>query len=191
MIRIRDGLPEDGAALAAIDDSFANDRVLLLEVTGDAPQHTITLRWERTKSPDSRRWIDSDPRDVAEEVASAERCWVAELHGRLAGFLTLNRADWHPTTGFIQTIAVDRSCRSQGVASELLRVMKRYAHDQSLRGVFWEAQTDNFEAIHFALRRGFVFTGFNDANYRNDDRARQRELDFRGIALFLYWITDD
>jgi hypothetical protein len=56
-----------------------------------------------------------------------------------------------------------------------------------MRGIFWEAQNDNYDAINFALRRGFAFVGFNDSSYINENRSRQRDPDFRGIAVFLYW----
>jgi ribosomal protein S18 acetylase RimI-like enzyme len=121
------------------------------------------------------------------ETQQAERFWVAQLDGRTAGYSILKRMDWHPTTGFIQDIFVDRPCRRQGVASALVEAMKHHALERGLRGIFWEAQNDNFDAIEFALRRGFAFAGFNDSSYRNADREQQRAADFLGIALFLYW----
>jgi ribosomal protein S18 acetylase RimI-like enzyme len=187
VISLRDGGPHDVDAMLGIDRSIANDRVLTVDVSGSAPEHRVALRWERTRPEGSTRTHDCDRAELLRETEQAERFWVAHLDGRAAGFLILKRMDWHPTTGFIHDISVDRSCRRQGVASALVEAMKQHAIERGLRGIFWEAQNDNFDAIEFALRRGFAFAGFNDSSYRNGDRDRQRDPGFLGIALFLYW----
>ena len=183
----RRGAEADIPACAAIDDSIATDRVLLLDIAGEAPEHRVTLSWQQTKPAGSSRRLINARDELAAAVAASERFWVAELDGRPAGFLLLNRQSWHPTTGDIYDIAVDRPYRGRGVGSALVDVMKDYARRAGLRGVFWEAQTDNFDAISFALRRGFRFAGFNDSSYQSDNIALQRDASFRGIAIYLYW----
>jgi hypothetical protein len=73
------------------------------------------------------------------------------------------------------------------VGTALIETMKEHARQAGMRGVFWEAQNDNFDAINYALRHGFAFAGFNDSSYANGNRELQRAPDFRGIAIFLYW----
>jgi ribosomal protein S18 acetylase RimI-like enzyme len=187
LISLRDAGPHDIDDLLRIDRSIATDRVLTVELSGPAPEHGVALRWERTKPVGSTRTPECDRAELLREMDRPERFWVAHLDGRAAGFAILKRMDWHPSTGFIQEIYVDRFCRKQGVASALVEAMKRCATERGLRGILWEAQNDNFDAIEFALRRGFAFAGFNDSMYRNGDRERQRDPDFLGIAVFLYW----
>jgi len=117
----------------------------------------------------------------------AEHSWAAEVNGQTVALLTLSRLEWHLSTGFIDDVAVDQAFRGHGGGSALLETLKAYAREHGFRGVFWEAQTDNKEAIDFALRHGFVFAGFNDRWYRNDDLVLQGTPEFLGIAVFLYW----
>ena len=187
MIHVRIGGPEDIDARVAIDSSIASERVLLIDMEGAAPEYTIKLRWKRTKPEGARRDFLLDRAELASEISGAERFWVAEVDGYAAGFLVLTRWNWHPSTGDIRDIAVDRPYRGQGVGTALIEVMKGHARGEGMRGIFWEAQNDNFDAINFALRRGFAFAGLNDRFYGNEDRLRQRDPDFRGIATFLYW----
>lgn len=145
------------------------------------------MHWTPTKASGARRTHHYEREEFAKDVATSDRFWVAEVDGRIIGCLILRRIDLHPTTGDITQIYVDLPYRGRGVGNALVETMKAHAQEQALRGIFWEAQTDNYDAIHFALHHGFAFAGFNLAHYRNDDAARQRDADFRGVAIFLYW----
>jgi ribosomal protein S18 acetylase RimI-like enzyme len=189
---VRPGRAEDIAARARIDTSFSTERVLIIDVTGPAPEHTISMRWEQAKPPGSRRNIDSVPGlgEFRANVEKADAFWVVEAAGAPAGFLVLSHLDWHPSTGFIDEIAVDRPARGRGMGKALVQAAKAFTREKGRRGILWEAQTDNEAAVRFAIGQGFAFAGYNDSFYNNRGLSQQRSLDFRGLALFLYWPAD-
>jgi ribosomal protein S18 acetylase RimI-like enzyme len=80
---------------------------------------------------------------------------------------------------------VDAAHRRRGLGRAFVVEAERYARERGLRALQWEAQTDNRNAIEFALANGFRIAGFHDALYRNDDLPRKEAQHFRGIALFL------
>jgi N-acetylglutamate synthase-like GNAT family acetyltransferase len=187
MITIREGQLEDVDACLSLDGSFPSDRVLVVDPRGSPPELDIALRWQQIKPAGSRRRHFYGRDEFLSEIEKAERFWVAEVDGAVAGCALLRGIDWHPTTGDIVFIYVDLARRGEGVGTALVEAMQAQARDQSLRGIFWEAQTDNFQAIKFALSHGFAVAGLNLAFYSNEDFARQRAEDSRGIAIFLYW----
>ncbi len=186
-MNVRPGTEADVPAAAAIDDSISTERVLVIEASGDGAEQTFSLRWVDAKPSGSRRQLVTSESYLREELAQAERFWVVESDGQVVGRVLVNRLDWHPTTGFLIDIAVDRQSRGRGAGTMLVETAKAWAIEAGLRGLLWEAQTDNEDAINFAMRHGFEFGGFNLFHYRNDDRERQLEADFRGLAVFLYW----
>jgi GNAT superfamily N-acetyltransferase len=182
-VRLRDGTPEDLPALAALDGSFNNEWVLIVERSGGAIEQSVSLRWRKVKPDGSTRAFGVDETWPYEEAEQADRFLVAEVDGRVAGFLTL-RELWNRTAG-IDAIIVDRAYRGLGVGRAFVREAEAFAQERGLRAVLWEAQTDNRPAIEFAVAHGFRIAGFHDAYYRNDDLVRQREADFLGIAVFM------
>ncbi len=180
---IRDGTPGDLPALVALDSSFSNEWVLVLERRADAVEQTIELRWRKVKRAGSTRDFASDVESLAGETGRAARFLVAEVDGRVAGYLTL-REQWNRTAE-IDAIIVDAAHRGRGIGRRFVEEAEAFAGERGLRAVQWEAQTDNRAAIEFAAARGFRLAGLHDAFYRNDDLARQTEPDFRGIAIFM------
>src|SRR5687767_614771 len=127
MINVREGRAEDIDVCVAMDASIASDRVLMIDVEDASPEHTIRLRWERTKPEGTRRNLHSDREELEREISQAEGFWVAEIEDRLTRFVVLNRWSWHPTTGDIYSIDVDLPYRGRGVGTALVQVMKDHA----------------------------------------------------------------
>jgi N-acetylglutamate synthase-like GNAT family acetyltransferase len=190
MVSVRDGTLADVEACLKIDRSFPNDRVLVLDISQTPAEHNITLRWESTKLTGARRAHVLSRDQLISDIENAARFWVVEIDGAIVGFALLRRVDWQPDTGDITSINVDAHQRHQGAGTALVEIMKGYARQEALRGIFWEAQTDNYEALTFALHQGFEFAGLNTAFYNNTDYRRQRKPDFTGIAVFLFWQND-
>ena len=69
---------------------------------------------------------------------------------RMLGFVTID-----VTTGWLDQIAVDRSAFGAGVAGKLLDEAKRLSPDI----VRLDVNADNFRALRFYAREGFVKTG--------------------------------
>ena len=187
---IRPGTEADIKACANLDRSFPNDRVLFVNVAVAAPEHTVSLRLKQVKPAGGRRTHQVDEEHIRgrdEGLDGAEMFWVGELDGHAIGYLILRTWDWQRLVGQISQIAVDRPHHGIGIGTALVETAKAYAVERGLRVLMWETQTDNVEAIEFALRRGFVLAGYNALYYENDGLARQVAPDFMGIAIFLCW----
>jgi ribosomal protein S18 acetylase RimI-like enzyme len=186
--RLREGSSRDLPALAALDSSFSNEWVLYLERRGGPAEQTITLRWRRLRPAGSRRRFPLDHEHLTTQLQRSERLTIAETEGRIAGYLMLG-VNWNRTTELVDII-VDTAYRRQGLGHRFLQEAEAFARQHSLRALQWEAQTDNRDAIEFAISQGFRIAGFHDALYENRGHERQDTPDSRGLALFLLHALD-
>jgi len=183
---LREGSQEDLPRLADIDGSFSNEWVLHIGRAGDAIEQSITLGWRRLKPAGSTRDIGFDYEELLRQLTTSyasSRFVVAETGSRLAGYVMIGE-QWNKTAE-LMTIIIDASYRRRGLGRRLVAEAEAFARERGLRGLQWEAQTDNRNAIEFAVSQGFRIAGFHDAFYSNDDLSRQGEADFRGVALFM------
>lgn len=95
---------------------------------------------------------------------------VAEEGDQVLGYLDLTVEEWNHT-GWLNHLAVGRQHRRLGLGSALLRSGLDWAEDRRLRAVMGEVQTKNHPTISFLQKHGFVFCGFNDRYYTNQDIA--------------------
>jgi ribosomal protein S18 acetylase RimI-like enzyme len=95
----------------------------------------------------------------------------------------LVREKWNRTLE-VEDAAVHQPHRRSGVGKALLGEATRIAGQRRLRGISWEAQTDNGGAIEFLLANGFRLSGLDSMLYHNDSYERQSASDFKGLALF-------
>ena len=183
--RLREGSADDFPALARIDGSASTDWVLNIERSGSQAEQTLKFTWRQMKPAGSRRRIDTtESQDELEvEWKRSDRLLIAEVDGVAVGCLMLAE-NWNKTAE-LTLIIVDSASRRHGIGRRFVQEAEAYARERTLRGLQWEAQNDNRDAIEFALSQGFRIAGFHDALYRNDDLDQQAAADFRGIALFL------
>ena len=183
--QLREGSADDFPALARIDGNASTDWVLNIERSGSQAEQTLKFTWRQVKPAGSRRRIDTtESQDELEvEWKRSDRLLIAEVDGVAVGCLMLAE-NWNKTAE-LTLIIVDSASRRQGIGRRLVQEAEAYARERTLRGLQWEAQNDNRDAIEFALSQGFRIAGFHDALYRNDDLDQQAAADFRGIALFL------
>ena len=183
LFRLRAGSSEDLPALTKVDGSFSNEWVLHLERRGGPIEQTIELRWRQVKAAGSRRAGEMDMDELTSELGGSKRLVIAEANGRIAGYLMLG-TNWNHTAELC-LIIVDAAYRRRGLGQRFVQEAEAYARERGLRALQWETQTDNRNAIEFAVSQGFRIAGLHDALYRNRDLERQSEPDFRGLALFL------
>ena len=181
--RLREGSSEELPALTKVDGSFSNEWVLYLERRGGPIEQTIELRWRKVKAEGSRRGLETDMDELTRELERSERLVIAEADGRVAGYLMLG-TNWNRTAELC-LIIVDAGYRRRGLGQRFVQEAEAYARERGLRALQWETQTDNRNAIEFAVSQGFRIAAVHDALYRNRDLERQAEPDFRGLAVFL------
>jgi putative acetyltransferase len=91
------------------------------------------------------------------ELVATASIVVAELSGRLVGFVTVD-----PTTGYLDQIVVAPEAWGSALAGALLAEAKRL----SPTGLDLAVNADNARAIRFYEKQGFVVTG-GDVNPRS------------------------
>ncbi|OGO51401.1 MAG: hypothetical protein A2148_11680 [Chloroflexi bacterium RBG_16_68_14] len=181
--RLREGSSKDLPALTRIDGSFGNEWLLYLQRRGGPIEQTIELRWRKVRPAGSRRSFEVDVATLRSDLRRSERLIVAEADRRVVGYLMLG-TNWNRTAELV-AIIVDAAYRRRGLGRRFVQEAEAYARGRSLRALQWEAQTDNRDAIEFAVSQGFRIVAVHDALYHNRGDQRQLAPDFRGLAVFL------
>lgn len=105
-------------------------------------------------------------RRFAEEIAVEDRVFVAEIDGRLAGFLSVTERDCE---GYVREIFVSPEHQRQGVGTALMALAKQLHPD----GLSLHTLQRNVQASAFYEKHGFVVAsrgigrvGLPNARYR-------------------------
>jgi ribosomal protein S18 acetylase RimI-like enzyme len=153
-----------------MDTSYSTRRVWQIR-TDERPYEEIAIKFQTIKLPRSVR--ASSPRDsdhLVEDWQRGECFLVSEGDEEIRGYLNMV-VEPRDASGWIKDLTVASTHRRRGVGSELLRAAIRWARERGLRTVLLETQTKNYPAICFCRKHGFVFCGFNDHYYPNQDIA--------------------
>jgi GNAT superfamily N-acetyltransferase len=86
------------------------------------------------------------------------------------GYLTM-RNDPAYYVARVMDLVVARQYRNQRIATRLLNIARQWAREHGLSQMTMEIQTKNYPGIMFCQQRGFVFCGFNDRLFPNQDIA--------------------
>lgn len=171
MIRIREArLPDDAAAIEAIDTSFSTDVIFDVDATGDG----FRLRERRLASPLTKRF----PLD---DVRSEERPWsrgfVAENGGECVGFAAAGLEPWNKRL-VLWHLYVQPSARGGGVGRQLVERVIDLARELGARHVWLETSNLNAPGVAAYRALGFTLTGIDVTLY--DATPAESE-----VALFL------
>jgi len=159
---------ELGACLA-LDHSYVTDYVWQVDVRDESDDLAVrfrTVRLPRTMDVEYPRDRDSlqgtwQQRDCF-LVAVSDDVTLGYVHMRIAAVRT---------HAWIYDLVVGRSLRRRRIGSALLEQALRWAALHAITHVTLEMQSKNYPAIRFAQSKGFVFCGFNDYYYPNQDIA--------------------
>jgi ribosomal-protein-alanine acetyltransferase len=105
-----------------------------------------------------------DSYDRAE--SSGQAVYVAEVDGRLCGFLVARYAGGEAE---ILNMAVELSQRHRGIGTVLLNTASREAERKGIGEIFLEVRESNRAAIAFYEARGFFSVGKRTGYYREPD----------------------
>ncbi len=129
----------------------------------------IEITMERTRLP---RTIQVDYpcalADLADECRTSDCFLVADHLSKLQGCINLRQRRW-TNTAWIEYCAVDRTYRGQGIGSLMLEAGEDWARSAKLRQVVMPLQTKNDLAITAAMARGYLFAGYLDRYFNNED----------------------
>ncbi|WP_395505598.1 GNAT family N-acetyltransferase [Ectopseudomonas hydrolytica] len=123
-----------------------------------------------------------DPDELAEYLDGPDsELFVAELSGRLVGYLAVSRGWNH--FAVIEDIAVDAQHRGSGIARHLMDAAVGWARQENLAGVRLETQSNNVTACRFYNRYGFKLGGYDRYLYSGIHPNRQE------VAMFWYLLN--
>jgi ribosomal protein S18 acetylase RimI-like enzyme len=167
---VRKGELKDLNACVLVDNSYVTDYVWQIQAE-ERPYEEMVVTFRTIRLPRSMRVTSARDTDYLLQDWQRGECFlVAEEEGEIRGYLDMTVQAWH-RTGWLNDMAVLKRYRRQGLGTALLRRALRWAREHQLRAVMLETQTKNYPAICFYRKHGFVFCGFNDHYYTNQDIA--------------------
>lgn len=152
----------------ALDASYSTEFVWQMETHSDGQQTSVTFRTVRL--PRSMRVAyPRTARQLAKNWRSCQGFLVAEL-GQVVGYAALTTRE-DQGAAWLTDLVIAREHRQKGVGSALVRAAADWSKQEGLSRLLAEVQTKNYPAIRFYQKLGFVFCGFNDHHYANQDIA--------------------
>lgn len=176
---VRPAVESDLPALTQLDLSYPADRVLVLERSGEAPEHAFALRWRHREGAGEEVYARPTVDWLRGALGRADPFLVAEIGGDAAGYLMIVVPAWTDAAE-ITDLAVHRPLRRRGAGRALVDGALEFARSRVLRALWVEPRADNAEAVDFYLALGFRIAGFNDRMYSNRDHEAGR------ATLFMY-----
>ncbi len=157
------------ACCLQLEHAYVTDYVWQMDVRDDADD--LNVRFRTVRLP---RTMDVEYPRNRENLARAwhqRDCFlVAVAEDVVLGYINM-RVDAMRTRGWMHDLVVGRDWRRRGIGSALLEQGLRWASLHHVTQVTLEMQSKNYPAIRFAQTKGFVFCGFNDYYYPNQDIA--------------------
>jgi len=157
----------DLAACLAIDGSYETDRVW--QVTQQEEEGEITTRFRVVHLPRTMRvpypsWGEA----LLMHQERGDLVLVATEANAILGYID---QESQPDQGiaWIHHLVVAPAHRRQGIGMALLLRSIQHARQAGLSHVMTVVQSKNYPAIGFLQRSGFLFCGYNERFYRNQD----------------------
>ena len=166
---IRDGIAADIAWCLALDSGYQAEYVWQMTVQEEADEILISCRKQRLpRTLDARH--DSSQRRL-EMAIHQQHCFIVlQVTNSILGYISM-RVDETCQIAYLQDIVIDRPWRRQRLGARLAAVAQLWARENSLRQIIFEITTTNYPGILFAQSQGFVFCGFNDRHFPNQEIA--------------------
>ena len=159
----------DIPALMALDHGYSTDHVWQMSSDRGSDEVGVTFREVRLPRP-MRVTYPRDPDRLADEWVLREVLLIAEIESEPLGYVSLVHGP-AVDSGWIVDLVVSLRCRRQGVATRLIQAAREWCREHDLTKMFIEMQSKNYPAINLAKKLGFVFAGYSDHYYPEQDIA--------------------
>lgn len=166
---IRQAISSDIPTLIALDHGYSTDHVWQMSFERTSSQIGATFREIRLPRP-MRVTYPRDPERLADEWTLRSALLVAENGENLVGYLSIVEGP-SQAMGWITDLVVSLRHRRQGVASRLLGATREWCRERGVARLFLEMQSKNYPAVCLARKMGFVFSGYSDQYYPDQDIA--------------------
>lgn len=181
-VTVRPATESDFPSLTRLDLTYPTDRILVLERSGEPPEHTFTLRWRNRVPAPMAVYATYTIDRLHEAIKLADLFNVAEADGELAGLLMIVVSECTDAAE-VTDLAVDIAFRRMGAGRALVESAVEWARARRQRALWVEPRADNHAAISFYTSVGFRVTGFNDRMYSNADHEAGRTTVFMNLDL--------
>ncbi|NIS82075.1 MAG: GNAT family N-acetyltransferase [Anaerolineales bacterium] len=166
---IRPAISSDIPTLMALDHGYSTDHVWQMSFERSPSQVGATFREVRLPRP-MRVTYPRDPNRLADEWTLRSALLVAENGETLIGYVSIVEGP-SQAMGWITDLVIDLRHRRQGVASRLLAAAREWSRERGITRLFLEMQSKNYPAVCLARKMGFVFSGYSDQYYQDQDIA--------------------
>ncbi len=153
-----------------LDAAYSTDFVWQMDTCHNDGQVDVTFRAVRLPRSMQVKY-PRNSRQLIKNWHACEGFLVAEqTPGQLVGYIALTTQEDQGIVS-ITDLVVESDHRQRGVGTALVRAAADWGKQHGLFRLMTELQTKNYPAICFYQKRGFVFCGFNDHYYANQDIA--------------------
>jgi ribosomal protein S18 acetylase RimI-like enzyme len=174
-LEIRPAISSDIPELIALDHNYSTDHVWQMEFRALGGEIASTFR--EVRLPRAMRVVyPRDPHRLSDEWTRRSVILVAQLGESRRGYLALTESTAEGAAWGTDLVVGLRD-RRQGVASRLVGAGWDWCRQRGFRSLFLEMQSKNYPAIRMARKLGFVFAGYSDRYYPNEDIALFFNLD--------------
>lgn len=153
----------------ALDPTYSTEWVWQMDTRGEDGQVNVAFRAVRLP----RAMRVAYPRDARQRARHWHDCaglLVAEQARQVAGYVAWTTQD-DQGLARLTDLVVGPQHRQQGIGAALVKATAEWSRQRGLARLMAEFQTKNYPAICFYQKLGFVFCGFNDHYYANQDIA--------------------
>ncbi len=176
-LTIRQAVSTDILALSRLDHGYSTEYVWQLSKESAPAEVGVTFREIRLPRP-MRVAYPRDPARLADEWTSFEGLLVAELGDQLVAYLGMIDGP-APDSSWITDVVVGQRQRRQGIASRLLLAAQGWNRHRGLAKVFVEMQSKNVPMVKLVSKLGFVFAGYSDTYYLDQEITLFFSIDLR------------
>jgi GNAT superfamily N-acetyltransferase len=166
---IRAATSSDIAQLVALDHHYSTDHVWQMGFNSSGEEVSISFRQVRLPRP-MRVQYPRDPNHLIDEWTNKLAILIAEHEHSIAGYVCIERST-APLVGWITDLVVSLPARRQGVGTSLLSSARAWCVQRGYARMVIEMQSKNFPAIKLARKSGFVYSGYSDQYFLNQDIA--------------------
>jgi len=161
----------DLEAILALDHTFETDHVW--QMSGNSTPTEQNAAFRLAKLPRFMQGqFPHDERALRRVLHKCDRLWVMQgpTPRDVLGYIGMAGLPWQ-NTGWIPALAVARTERRKGIATQLLRTAIAQAKTDGFHTVTVDVPTKNHPATCLAQSRGFAFSGYSDNYYASRDIA--------------------
>lgn len=159
----------DVMSITHFDHGYDTDYVWQMDLhNGDTD---VSMQFRVTRLPRTMRVeYPRSAERIARDWKLLPAAMVAIKENKLVGYVGLKLGDMPGLVNVVDLI-VEQNERRQGIGTQLLMAVQRWAVEQGNTRMILEMQSKNYPAICMAQKLGFEFCGYCDQCYLNQDIA--------------------